>query len=101
VTLARPGGIHSDPLSGLAGCSVTDPWAFDTEGVLNLGLLVPFAGLATLATRRARLVGAAAVVTSAAFEALQATLGKGVCDSSDLLRNATGALVAVALAGSR
>jgi hypothetical protein len=100
VTLARPGlGHRRADWSRLSlVCSVTDPRPLTTEALLNLLLLVPFAGFAALAFGRPVLVFLVAVAVSLGIETAQAVLSVGSCDSSDVVRNSAGALVAALLA---
>jgi hypothetical protein len=95
VTLARPGDLYRGiDWAGVASCTVTDPWAWSTEARLNVLLLAPFGALAVAAGARLRSVLPAALVISVAIELVQAARASGVCDSSDLLRNAGGAAAA-------
>lgn len=67
------------------------------EARLNLVLLVPLGLGIYLASRRIVLSAAVVVVVSVLLESLQAFSGLGQCQPSDVLRNATGGLAAVAL----
>jgi len=100
VTLARP-GLRSEQADWgrvASACTVTDPHPLTTEALLNLLLLAPFAALAVLAVGRPIRVALTAATISLAIEALQAAYSVGACDSSDVLRNSAGALVAALLA---
>jgi hypothetical protein len=102
LTLARPGlrSSEADWSRVRAACLVTDARGLTPEALLNLLLLVPFAALAVLALGHPILVWSVAVLASAGIEVVQAAYAVGTCDSSDLIRNAAGALVAAALAAS-
>lgn len=97
VTLLRAGHQPGE-LSRLRTCRLTDPTLLSSEGLLNVGLLAPAAFLGVLAIGRPVLVATGLVVVSIGIEATQAILAVGVCDSSDVVHNAVGAMGAAALA---
>jgi glycopeptide antibiotics resistance protein len=87
--------------TGVAGCAVqlAAPYLSGGENLANVVLFVPATLFATLATRRPWLVLAAAVAGSVGIEALQAivtAMGRA-CDTQDLVNNAAGAAIGVAL----
>lgn len=102
VTLARP-GLRSEQAdwSRLSSvCTITDPRPMPTEALLNLLLLAPFAALAVLSVGRPIRVALVAVAVSVGIEVAQAVYSVGACDSSDVVRNSAGALVAALLAAA-
>lgn len=100
LTLARPGLRSSvvDWERAATACTVTDVRSWSTEALLNLLLLAPFAALAVLAIGHPILVSLFAGLVSLGIETAQAAFSVGACDSSDLLRNSAGALLAALLA---
>ena len=100
VTLGRPGSsLEAGHLSLLRSCRITDPWSWSTEGLLNVALLAPFCFLAVLAVGHPMLVSLTGIAMSVGFETVQAATNRGVCDSSDVVHNALGAIAAAVLAG--
>ena len=100
VTLGRPGSsLEAGQLSLLRSCRITDPWNWSTEGLLNVALLAPFCVLAVLAVGHPMLVSLTGIAVSVGFEIVQAVTDRGVCDSSDVVHNAIGAVAAAVLAG--
>jgi hypothetical protein len=82
----------------LRACALTDPTLLTGDGVANLVLFAPAAFLGVLAIGRPWHVAAAITAVSLTVEGLQAVRSVGVCDSSDALLNALGALVAAVTA---
>ena len=96
LTVLRP----SYPLHGpdAGRCFMTVPVLLSGDGVTNLLLFAPTAFLLVLAVGRPRAVVLSVAVGSVVVEWLQALREVGVCDSSDVLLNTLGALVAVGAA---
>ena len=69
------------------------------EAVLNALLFVPAAFFAVLALRRAAPVVLAALVCSAGVELIQTVTSLGACQTADVVRNVSGAVVAAGVAG--
>ncbi|MCW2776412.1 MAG: hypothetical protein JWN17_137 [Frankiales bacterium] len=88
------GSFGHEDLAGLRACVVTDPLALTPEGLGNLLLFSPAAILAVAAVGRPWQVAAAVALLSVGVEAVQAVERVGVCDASDVVHNALGALVA-------
>jgi hypothetical protein len=72
---------------------------FDEQAVLNLAMYVPAAFAGVIASRRWKLTAAATTALVFVLEALQALLGRGACDSADLVYNLVGALAGLLVAG--
>ena len=64
------------------------------EEWLNLVLFVPASFFAVLATRRLWLTLLGALLLSVVVEAAQSVLGNGTCQTADVVRNVTGAVLA-------
>jgi hypothetical protein len=96
LTVLRP----SYPLHGpdAGHCFVTVPTVLSGDGVTNLLLFAPTAFLLVLAVGRPRAVVLSAAVGSVVVEWVQALREVGVCDSSDVVLNTLGALLAVGAA---
>ena len=90
-------GYYDLRLDWSAGCAPgTDQWATE-DSLLNLMLLVPF-GVGLVWASRSALVGVIGVITVAVgIEIGQAISGLGSCERGDLVRNALGGLLAVAM----
>lgn len=71
------------------GLSLASP-----EAVLNALLFAPAGFFGVLALRRATPIILSALVCSAAVEAIQLVTALGTCQTADVVRNVTGALVA-------
>jgi hypothetical protein len=100
ATLARPGpSLFAQPELFRRSCEVTNPWAWSTEGLLNLALLAPFCFLAVLAVGHPILVSLTGIAASLGFETFQWFTARGICDSSDVVHNAMGAIAAAVVAG--
>jgi hypothetical protein len=96
LTVLRP----SYPLHGpdAGRCFVTVPTVLSGDGVTNLLLFAPTAFLLVLAVGRPRAVVLSVAVGSVVVEWVQALREVGVCDSSDVVLNTLGALLAVGAA---
>ena len=68
------------------------------ESLLNALLFAPAAFFAMLAVRRATPVVLAALVSSAAVEAVQSVTALGTCQTADVVRNVAGAIFACGVA---
>lgn len=96
VTFSR-----SQPSWALVGTQFCLLNGFSLHGVselFNALLFVPLVWCAVLAARRPLAVLVSAVALSAAIEVLQPLIGRGLCETRDLLNNSAGAVVAAALA---
>lgn len=95
TTLARGDAVFAWGRSCLIqpGLSVGTP-----EAKLNVLLFAPAAFFASLAVRRAATVVLAALVVSAGVEAVQSVTALGTCQTSDVVRNVAGAVVACGVA---
>jgi len=71
---------------------------FDEQAVLNLAMYVPAAFAGVMASRRLWLTAAGTTALVFVLEALQALLGRGACDSADLVYNLVGALAGLLVA---
>ncbi len=102
VTLARPpgrfpaGGVN--PLTTLQQCMVGSLSLAHPYEQLNVAMLVPFAVLGTLATRRPLIIAASCVFVSAFVEFVQGATGGGHCQVRDLVHNTAGGVLGVLLA---
>jgi hypothetical protein len=96
VTFSR-----SQPSWALVGTQFCVLNGFSLHGVselFNALLFMPLVWCAVLATRRPIAVLVSAVALSAMIEVLQPLVGRGLCETRDLLNNSAGAVVAAALA---
>lgn len=93
LTVLRGGYVWD--AGGFRRCVATQPLPLSPDGVINLLLLAPAATLGLLAVGRAVRVIACLVVVSIVVEAAQAMTSVGVCDTSDVVLNASGAALAV------
>jgi hypothetical protein len=102
LTVARPGLRGADPDWSRfpSACTITDARPLTLEALLNLFLLVPFVTLAVLAVGHPVPVAVLAIGVSVGVETIQALYATGSCDSSDVLRNSAGALVAAVVAAA-
>jgi hypothetical protein len=96
LTVLRPSYPLRSPDAG--HCFVTVPGVLSGDGVTNLLLFAPTAFLVALAVGRPRAVVLTAAIGSAVVEWAQALREVGVCDSSDVVLNTLGALLAVGAA---
>ncbi len=69
------------------------------EAKLNLALFAPAAFFGVIATRRLLRIVVACVVVSVLVEQIQRVTSLGVCQSSDVIRNVTGAVAGAVLGG--
>ncbi|HEX7301483.1 VanZ family protein [Lentzea sp.] len=93
---------RSQPSWALVGTRFCALNGFSVNGVselFNALLFVPPVWCAVLATRRPLAVLVSAVASSALIEVLQPLVGRGLCETQDLLNNSAGAVVAAVLAG--
>lgn len=97
VTLARWIEFHPDfrwrGCTTGSGLTVTDG-----EALLNVLVLMPAAFFAMLAVQRFLVVAVAATLVTVAVETVQSLASLGTCQTSDVVRNSGGALVAAAVA---
>lgn len=92
---------RSQPSWALVGTEFCILNGFSLYGVselFNVLLFVPLVWCLVLATRRPLAVLVTAVASSALIEVLQPIVGRGMCETQDLLNNGVGAVVAAALA---
>lgn len=93
LTLARRGvDLKRHPGCQLVWRGGVEPAS--AEQLLNLLLLVPAGFFCAWALRRAWPVAVGALVLSVGAESTQAVLGIGLCQTTDVLRNVVGAVVA-------
>ncbi|MFF2374933.1 VanZ family protein [Streptomyces xiamenensis] len=78
--------------------SVLEPFT-DTQGLLNVGMFIPFGLLGVIATRRPGVVLTAGILMSATIEIAQGTAPfiAGICESGDFIANSTGAAIGAAI----
>ncbi|MFB8757712.1 VanZ family protein [Streptomyces nigra] len=88
------------PVAQGAACDVSSPFPqlfLSSSALLNVALFVPAPFFAVLVLRRPVTVAAVAVLCGACIELIQAEGAMGrACSSTDLVANATGALIGVA-----
>ncbi|MFD7510502.1 VanZ family protein [Streptomyces sp. NPDC059853] len=98
LTMWSPGA----GISSASECVINKDWAesfTQTQGLMNMGMFIPFGLLGVLATRRPALILPAGVLLSATIEVTQATVPflRRTCDTTDLLSNSAGTVIGVAL----
>jgi hypothetical protein len=102
LTVVRPLGHFSagglNPLTTLRECSVGSLSLTHLYEQLNVAMLVPFALLGTLATRRPLLIVASSAVVSGFAEFVQGATGGGECQLRDLVHNTAGGVLGAVLA---
>jgi hypothetical protein len=102
LTVVRPighfpaGGLN--PLTTLRQCTVGSLSLAHVYEQLNVAMLVPFAILGTLATRRPLLIVTSCVLVSGFAEFVQGATGGGECQVRDLVHNTVGGVLGVLFA---
>lgn len=98
LTMWSPGGGVSPASECVINKDVAESFT-QTQGLMNMGMFIPFGLLGVLATRRPALVLPAGILLSATIEVAQATVPflDRMCDTTDLLSNSAGTVIGVAL----
>ncbi|MEU0138429.1 VanZ family protein [Streptomyces albidoflavus] len=91
-------GNVSESAVCLVNKDVLEPFR-GAQGLLNMGMFVPFGLIGTVATRRPALVAGLGLLLSAGVETVQgsASVVGRLCDTSDLVANASGVAMGVVL----
>ncbi|MFB4196349.1 VanZ family protein [Streptomyces carpaticus] len=98
LTMWSPGGGVSPASECVINKDLAESFT-QTQGLMNMGMFIPFGLLGVLATRRPALVIPAGILLSATIEVAQATVPflTRTCDTTDLLSNSAGTVIGVAL----
>ncbi|WP_030739228.1 VanZ family protein [Streptomyces sp. NRRL F-2890] len=98
LTMWSPGGSLSPTSECVINKDLAESFT-QTQGIMNMGMFIPFGLLGVLATRRPALVVPAGILLSATIEVTQATVPflSRTCDTTDLLSNSAGTVIGVAL----